>query len=207
MLFRKKKIKIEPEENKEIINIVEKYRDKDSNFNAKEMLKLYNVAKPKNKTDIKGWKYRLIDKYKPLSSLLINMQLTNGKVIQFVTTIQDFGFVFDKGYYIVDDKLKYFNVSSNMYALDYHEELCFPIQRNINISEIKEKLIDSDLIELKTAINPISLNKFMESTVIQKLLAGAEMEDSLRFIKVMVIITGIIGVVTLLLVLNMSGII
>jgi len=193
--------------NPKIEGIVKKYRETNSNYSAKEMIKIYNIAVPKNKLDIRGWKYKLINKYKPLSSFLINMQLTNGKLLQFVTTTKDFGFPFDKGFYIIDDKLKYYNESAQMYALDYHEELCFPIDRRINVGEIKSALIESDAIELETAVNPITLQKFMQSTVIQKLLAGAEMEDSLRFIKMMVIISLIIGAVTLLLCLNLSGII
>lgn len=194
-------------ENKKIESIIRKYRDDNSNYTAQEMLKLYNIAKPKNMLDIKRWKYKLINKYSPLSSFLINMQLTNGKVMQFVTKTQDFGFPFDKGFYIIDDKLKYFNESAKMYALDYHEELCFPIDRSIKIDEIRSALIESDAVELETAVNPVTLQKFMQSTVIQKLLAGAEMEDSLRFLKMLIIISVVLSGATLLLCLNLSGII
>jgi hypothetical protein len=70
---------------------------------------------------------------------------------------------------------------------------------------MKKIIYEDGDVELETAINPKSLQKFMESTVIQKLLAGAEMEDSMRKMKMYMIITMVITAVTLLLVLNMSG--
>ncbi len=45
----------------------------------------------------------------------------------------------------------------------------------------------------------------MESTVIQKLLSGAEMEDSMRKMKMYMIIVMVVTGVTLLLTINSSG--
>jgi hypothetical protein len=204
-LFKKKE-PIKPlEHNKQIEDIVIKYREKENQYSAKDMFKIYNHAVPKNKLDFKGYKHKLLSKYFPLQTIMVNMQLTNGFHMQFIVRIKNGGFVFDNGFYIVDDKLKYYNASTKMWCLNYHEELCFPVSQTINITDIKESLIENDDVELETAVNPISLQKFMESTVIQKLLAGAEMEDSLRMIKIIVICSGMISFVTLLLVANMSG--
>ena len=205
-LFKKKQNQEEPKHNKKMEEAVKMYK-KGQYVKPKEMFKMYDIGKMKNMTDIKGFKHKILNKYFPLNTLMINMQLTNGQLMQFIVKIKDGGFVFDNGFYIIDDEKKYYNATSNKWCLDYHEELCFPINKKININEIKNAILESNEVELETAINPVSLQKFMESTVIQKLLSGAEMEDSLRFIKTIMIINIIITVVSLLLIANMSGLI
>ena len=174
------------------------------NYDPKEVIKHYKINH-KKWTDITGMKYRLMSKYHPLSTIKVNMELTNGEVMPFVTRIKDGGFVFDNGWYIIDEKYKYYDNNAKLYCFDYHEELCLPINKKIKLDEIKKKIYEDEDVELETAINPKSLQKFMESTVIQKLLAGAEMEDSMRKLKMFMIITMIVTIVTLLLVVNMSG--
>jgi hypothetical protein len=202
----KKKEKPITKSNEKTAKISESYRKENKNFPAKEMLKLYNITKPKNMFDIRGQKYKLLNKYSPLSTVFINMELTNGKRIQFITKVIDGGFKFDKGFYIIDDELKYYMETSKLWAFDYHEELCFPINRKINVNEIKD-LFSGDDVELETAINPLSLQKFMESNIIQKLLAGAELDNALKFIKMGIILIGLGVLISLVILISMSGII
>ena len=205
MIWKKDK-KIKQKKNEKLQNIIKEYKSNKNQFQAKEMLKLYNQCKPKNMFDIKGHRNKLISKYKKLSAFLINMQLSNGNTMQFIVKVTDGGFRFDKGFYIIDDELKYFMATSNMYALDYHEELCFPVSRKIEVSNLKDELIQSNDVELKTTINPVSLEYFMQSSVIQKLLSGAELDQALRFIKMGVIIIGIAVFIILLINLSLAGI-
>lgn len=188
----------------DIENVVNGHLDKKQNFNPKEVLKQYKINK-KSITDIKGMKYRLMSKYHPLSTIKVNMELSNGEVMPFCIKVVNGGFVFDDGYYIIDEKYKYFDNNARLWCFDYHEELCFPVNKKINLSGLKKVIYEDADVELETAINPKSLQKFMESTVIQKLLAGAEMEDSMRKMKMYMIITMIITGVTLLLTVNASG--
>ena len=198
-MFWNKNKKDKKKNNEKLQSIVKEYKQNRNQFQAKEMLKLYNQSKPKNMFDIKGHKNKLISKYNKLSAFVINMQLTNGNVMQFIVKVTDGGFKFDKGFYIIDDEQKYYLATTNMYALDYHEELCFPIKRTIDINSIKDELIQSDDVELKTAINPVSLQSFMESSVIQKLLAGAELDNALKVIKWMVILIMLgVGIILLI---------
>lgn len=206
MFWKKKNNQEIKKDNAKLQNIIKTYKKDKVQFKAKEMLKLYNQCKPKNMFDIKGHRNKLISKYKKTSAFLINMQLTNGNVMQFIVKITDGGFKFDKGFYIVDDEQKYYMTTSNMFALDYHEDLCFPIKRTIDINTIKDELTSSDDVELKTAINPVSLQYFMESSVIQKLLAGAELDSALKFIKIMVILIGIISLISFLVTLSIAGV-
>lgn len=179
--------------------------NKDANFDPKAVLKAYKINKKRSFLDMRGFKYKLWSKYHPLATIKVNMELSNGEVFPFVVKLTNNGFVFDGGWYIIDEKYKYFDNNAKLWAFDFHEELCFPVNKKIKISEIKKKIYEDGDVELETAINPKSLQKFMESTVIQKLLAGAEMEDSLRRMKMYNIITLVITGVTLLLVVNMSG--
>jgi hypothetical protein len=201
--FGKKESPVLP--NEQIEEIVKKYAEGGYQYKANEMLTLYEIAKPKGMLDFRAWKYKLMVKYSPLATVLINMQLTTGEHISFIVKIKEGGFVFDKGFYIIDDKMKYYNISAKLWCFDYHEELCFPISRIINITNVKNALIKSEDVELETAINPVSLNSFMQSTVIQKLLQGAELEDSLKFMKLMIIINAVIGVIVLLLSIKNAG--
>lgn len=191
-------------ENPEIEEIVKKYKD-GANYKAKDMYTIYNQAKPKNMLDFKAWKYKLQNKIFPVQMMLINMQLETGHFMQFQAKIKDFGFVFAGGFYIIDQEIAYYNSSAKMWALDYHESLCFPVKRTINVKELKDSLIKSGQVELESTMNPISLQKFMESTVIQKLLAGAELDATLGFLKILGIVNGILTLVVLFLSLKNAG--
>lgn len=178
--------------------------NKDQNFDPKGVLQHYIINKKKI-TSIKGMKYRLMSKYHPLSTVKVNMELSNGEVMPFCIRLHNGGFVFDGGWYIIDEKCKYYDNNAKLWCFDFHEELCFPVDKKINLAKIKKAIYEDNDIELETAINPKSLQKFMESTVIQKLLAGAEMEDSMRKMKIYMIITLVVTGVTLLLTINASG--
>lgn len=179
--------------------------NKNRNYNPKENFKNYKINKQKKITDIRGLKYKLMSKYHPLSTIKVNMELSNGEMMPFVVKITNGGFVFDGGWYIIDEKYKYYDNNANLWCFDFHEELCFPIDKKINLGEIKKIIYEDKDVELETAINPKSLQKFMESTVIQKLLAGAEMEDSMRRMKMYMIIILVVTGITLVLTVNSSG--
>jgi hypothetical protein len=176
------------------------------NANPKEIFKQYKINKKQKFTDIKGLKYKLMSKYHPLSTIKVNMELTNGSVMPFVVRIVNGGFIFDGGFYIIDEQYKYYDTNARLWCFDYHEELCFPVDKKINLSELKKAIYEDNDVELETAINPKSLQKFMESTVIQKLLAGAEMENAMGKMKMYMIIVMVVTGVTLLLTVNSSGI-
>jgi hypothetical protein len=199
--------KKEPEQlpNEQIEDIVKQYRS-GKQFKAKEMLVLYEQAKPKNMLDFRGWKYKLYNKFFPASIILVNMQLTTGQHLQFMVRVRDGGFVFSGGFYIVDDQMKYYNMSAKLWAYDYHEELTFPITRKINVNELKESLLQSDDVQLETAINPVSLQKFLESSIIQKLLAGQELDAAMALMKLLMIVSLIINIVTLVVSLKAAGV-
>ena len=195
---------------KDIINLINKKVDKhkeiDEQISSQEMLKLYSDLKPENLADITKIKNKLTNQYNQLNSILVNMQMTNGEYVQFVAKInKNLGFSYNNGYYLDDDNMQYYNSSAKMCALDYHQELCFQIKRTINIIEIKDNVLISEDVKLVTAINPVSRNFFMESEVIQKVLAGGVIEESIKFQKIMIIVNLAVGCINTLLLLNVSG--
>jgi hypothetical protein len=196
--YRKKK-PVEQTHNQFVEQVVKQWKEEEKNYSAKEMYKVYNISKMKNWLDFKTMKYKLTSALHPLSSVMINMQLSNGTIYQFIAEVKNGGFSFDKGFYLIDDNIKQWNVSSKIFMFSYHEELCFPIKTSINIAEVKKSLFQSNEVELETAVNPVSLDAFMRSSVIEKLLKGDAIEDGLRFIKTMSIIILIICCVILLL--------
>ena len=205
----KKSVKPKPQEFKEVtLNYTQVLIDrttKDQNFDPKAVLKSYKINKKRSFMDVKGFKYKLMSKYHPLSTIKVNMELSNGEMFPFCIKLTNGGFVFDDGWYIIDEKYKYYDNNAKLWCFDFHEELCFPVDKKIKITQLKNKIYEDGDVELETAINPKSLQKFMESTVIQKLLAGAEMEDSMRRMKMYMIITLVIVGVNLLLMINHSG--
>lgn len=190
----------------EIDKIVDNYKQKETNYKAKELFKVYDELKLNNIFDQKKLRNKLINKYFPLKTVMINMQLMNGQVMQFIVKVDNYGFSFNEGFYLIDDDCKYYNTSSKLWCFDYHEELCFPIKRTIKINNIKKEIVESDEIELETAINPVSLNGFIKSTVIQKVLAGGELEDSMRFMKTMNILNLILSAICILMLANLMGV-
>ena len=185
--------------------IIKGHVNQEQNFDPKEVWKQYKINKGNIFKNFTGLKYKWISKHHPLSAIKVNMELSNGEMMPFVTKLKEGGFLFDNGWYIIDEKYKYYDNNANLWCFDYHEELCFPVGKRINIGKMKKNIYESDAVELETAINPKSLQKFMESTVIQKLLAGAEMEDSMKKMKMYMIIVLVITAVSLLLQINSSG--
>ena len=203
--MKKPKVEAPKEETLNYTQVLIDRTNKNQNFNPKAVLKSYKINKKRNFVDVRGMKYRLMSKYHPLATIKVNMELSNGEVFPFVIRLTNGGFLFDGGWYIIDEKYKYYDNNAKLWCFDYHEELCFPVDKRIKITALKKAIYEDGEVELETAINPKSLQKFMESTVIQKLLSGAEMEDSMRKMKMYMIITMIVTGVTLLLTINASG--
>ena len=147
-----------------------------------------NLLRHNNLLDISGWKKELKDKYNPDKTFLINMQLRNGMHTRFLVVLGDKYFEYEDGRYIIDDDYKYYDVGSRIYNLDYHQDCCLPLKRKFNMREIEKAVSSSKDVDTETSINPKSLRIFMESDIIQKVIAGEEAEKHMKFVKFMLII-------------------
>ena len=141
--------------------------------------------------DVKGkWKrWRL--KLQPEKSYLINMELRNGNYSTFVVYTAKNTFTYMKGEYIIDDEMKYYDVSSGLYCLDYHQDLSLPIKRKIPFNDIRKVITATGLTEVETAINPISLKHFQESNLIQGVMKGQELDEAIKQLKLLAIISAV----------------
>ncbi|MGM0495437.1 MAG: hypothetical protein ACQERX_02120 [Bacillota bacterium] len=167
--------------------------------------KPYNVTKHKSWSDIKGILKSIKIKLNPEKAMLINMELDNGEHTQFTTFINKNHFVRNKKLYIIDDELKYYNISANMWCLDYHESLSIPIKRDLELTKLKREMIDKGITDVDKAINPSNLKQFIDDAVIEKVMKGQKMDDFFHFIKIMVIIIAIMSFLTLALFIKESG--
>jgi len=188
---------------------VKKERDRlklEIKLEKKHRARIINQIKDHGFFDIKGRIRSLKDKFFPERSYLINMELRNGNFSCFLIIPQKDSFKYMKGEYIIDSSMKYFNVSSQIWCLDYHQDISIPIKRRVNIAALKKNIKVPGVIDVDTAINPVSLRDFIESEVIQKVMKGEELDNFFRFMKMATIILLIICGLTFILMLKSSGI-
>lgn len=186
--FRKvQKIKKQLDQYKKELSI-----NKDS-FKVLELRKkislMINLVKKKSMLDFKGIKREKLDAKNPGKSIMVNMQLRNGTHTHFLVILEWIYFDFQEGRYLIDDTYKYYDVDSKIYFLDYHQDCCLPIQRNLDINElhkaVREKTKD---ITTEVRINPKSLKIFMTSDIIQKVMKGGDLEEFFNMIKLRITI-------------------
>lgn len=160
--------------------------------------KSINLVRKKSMLDMAGWKREWNDRKKPGKTFMVNMELRNGFHTHFFVLLEHKYFDYEDGRYLIDDSFKYYNVATKIYCLDYHQDICIPLKRKIDVNGIQKKLMDNNEIETETSIDPKSLKIFIESDIIQKAMKGAEMDEWIRFIKSMlIIITVICGAILL----------
>lgn len=193
-----------------IINL-KKIRDQhkkayEDNIKLKTATEKVDFIKKQGLLDIAGWQREWADRKKPHQSFIANFELRNGMFASVYVKLSKEWFDYEDGRYIIDDDLKYYSVSSKCYMLDYHQDCAIPLRRRFNVNLVKEQLANSnnDEIQTETAINPTSLKIFMESDIIQKIMKGAEMEQWIKFIKLMLIVIVVICAVILLILLKLS---
>ncbi len=136
---------------------------------------------------------------------LINMQMRNGMHRSFVISTRQNEFKFQKGTYIIDTEARYYSIDNKRFCLDYHQDISLPLHRNLDVHKIKKKLQDDEEYEVETAINPFILQEFMVAKVAEGVMKGQAIDDYLRKMRMMVMITMISSICVLLLQLVGGG--
>lgn len=167
------------------------------------VIKQYNQI---NQSRIEILKYNLKTIFSKGKPYLIDMELRNGHYTRFIVFIKDDKFIYKDGTYIIDDDLKFLDESSGLFCLSYHQDLVLPVARKIFVNEIKTSIEMTGVSEVEAAVNPLTLERFIKSEVIQKVLKGAEMDEIFRFLKMMAILSFIGIVVVILILLKTTGI-
>lgn len=167
--------------------------------------KPYDPLKPKGWLDFKGWYKKFKDNSDSRSTYLINMELRNGMSDLFIVFAKKDKFSYLGGNYIIDNDLKYYVASAKMYCLDYHQNCTIPIRRKIPFNDINKTIDNLTGLEIETALNPYTLNKFIESSVIEKVMQGHEMSEWMKRMMLILVITCLSSVIMLITFIIKSG--
>jgi hypothetical protein len=165
----------------------------------------FNPSVPLKVSDLKGYAKRIKYNFNTSKAMLINMELSNGDHTQFIAYPQKERFEYNKKMYIIDHQFKYYVHSAKMFCLDYHEDFVLPVKRRIPIDLMRKATASQGVTDIENATNPSTLKRFIESEIIEKVMKGQEFEDALKFIKFVVIVGAIVGVVHLIIFVSKSG--
>jgi hypothetical protein len=172
---------------------------------AKDVLmKPFNPIKKKFLTmpQMKQW---WKTKMHPQEALMITMELRNGQHDCFVVVPTGQSFFYKKGTYILDNELKYYHMGARMHALDYHQDFAMPIRKSIPVNEISKALASSQVSEIIYATNPLTLENFLVSKIAEGIMKGQQIDEYLKQMKLILIITMVSSVLMLLLFVVKSG--
>lgn len=159
------------------------------------------AKKPPIERRIKDW---YINKFKNKQKFLINMELSNGNHRSFLVVPNGGVFRYSGKTYVIDQKMKYWNIDSGINSLDYHEELSMPIKRVIPVESLKKVTSVTEYKDIRMALNPQNLKNFMSSAVTEKVLRGS-VDDAIRRIFVIAVIICLITAAHLILYMQKSG--
>ncbi len=170
--------------------------------------KPYQPLKAKSKMDYfsyRFWKGKVLDKYFADSITLVNMELMNGFHRTFVVKESDEGFTFRGKKFLFDDQYKYYNIDARLYAYDFHEGLTMAIKRKVPLTNIKKSIENLD-IDVKYAINPATLQRFITAKIAEGVMKGTQLDEFLRKLNMFIIVILVAVLVHLALFLYASGI-
>lgn len=172
-----------------------------------ELLVPYNYIEEKKGLSLHAIREKWTMRMNRSSAILINMELNNGDFMQFVANIEKGHFKFAGKTYIIDVALQYYLISARMYCLDYHESFTMPIKRRIPIKEIQKSMTSSKLNEehIFYATNPKTLENFLTSSTIEKILSGGQLDAWLRQCRLLLIIILFVVVIHMLLFVFKTG--
>jgi len=188
----------------------------------------------RNKLTVRYWIDRRKAKKQPHKVVLVRMELNNKKIREFLVP-QTESFVYNGARYIFDHKSIYQNLDAGgIWCYDFHESLCLPIKKDvkftseieklvtsinstaskqlakpvdksIDVNEIKDSIEASGVIETETSINPSVLQRLIESEIAQGVLRGATMGTVMKVILILLIIIVLIVAIDTIVDVTSSG--
>ena len=133
--------------------------------------------------------------------IVCNIELNTGDHEQVPVKVVGKSFKIYGKRYLVNEEFLYYNRTFKMWCGDWHEDCSIQISRVIPAQEIKKQLQDAEL-EVVNNVNPLILEEFTTSEVIQKVFQGQALSKLFSFLKVMMILCLIASAGTLLLMLR-----
>lgn len=170
--------------------------------------KKYDIIKDPGKIyDLTKWIRRIKNRLFPDRTYLINMELRNGMHKSFLILSTQDKFYFMEGRYIIDDDLKYYNISCGCYALDYHQDFAMPVRRKISPNTLKSamKEVQGDDMKIDNATNPSTLDRFIESEMAKKVMEGQELATMLKRLFAVGLITMFAVVIHMIVFMKKTG--
>jgi len=197
-MIKKKTITKKSEPKPELKDLIEEQAKENRNYTA-----LPDGAK--KHVPSKDLKQKVKDRMNPERTFLVNFELRNGDHTQFfLNTAQDH-FDYLGGQYIIDETLKYYNISASHYCLDYKQGFCLPLKRTWNTKAIQETIESSGLIQCGASTNPSSLDQFIKSKIAEGIMKAQEIDEFFKSIKFIVIVTCFASIISCLILVQQSG--
>jgi len=156
----------------------------------------------------KSFKAKVKEFFDPTQMILINMELSAGDHAWFYIDVNNKRFHYKGGVYVIDTEMKYYVLQTKCYCLDYHQDFVLPIKRHFDVAAITKTMDATQSVSLDKipqATNPYTLKKFIDSEVIEKVLAGQQLSDTLRSLKLLAAISAIASVLMLIVYMFKSG--
>jgi hypothetical protein len=132
--------------------------------------------------------------FKRGTKFLIQMHMENAQVFTFTIKAKE-KFTWRKGVYVIDENCKRWNANCKLFELHYHERCSIPFSIEFSHTETKNKLKEIESVDL--AVNPETLEIYIHSQFIQKIMQGADMEKLFGFLKIAAVITILEGIITI----------
>jgi hypothetical protein len=148
---------------------------------APEELKKYFYGDKLPKISLHYIKYIWQTQWHRNKTILVRFFLTNGKTSEFVISPSTPFFEYNGGVYIIDSDYMKEDITSGYSILIYHQKLSVPLPINPNIDNIKNMIASNkDSKDIQENINPRTLKSVVNATVIQKVLAGGQIEGTFQ---------------------------
>ncbi len=206
MKKKKKIIKIKKDKPEKDIKVkIDLSKLKEGEDKISTLLKSYNPLKAASKFNVKYWKNFFMEKFWPHKTVLVNMELINGFHKMFLVKENDGGFNYDNKKYIFDSESKYYIIDGKIWCYDFHENLDIPIKRIIPLTDIKKALEHSQLTEVEYATNPATLERFIVARIAEGIMKGQQLDEVMKKLMIICIITMVSSLMMLLLFLIKSG--
>jgi len=167
--------------------------------------KEHNFVKSKSWFNPKGLKTKYTEMMSPELTMLIRMELRTGNHEEFIIKASHDYFIYNAAKYIIDNNCRYYVASSKMYAMDYHQDFSLPFKRHIDIEHVRKLIAAGNLTEVEEATNPILLEKFQTSSVMEKMMKAQEMDEYFKQQRLVSLVTVVSTLLTLALLVYSTG--
>jgi len=137
---------------------------------------------------------------------VVTMEMNSGDQWTKYVVERDGGFLYNDGFYILDNSAKVYNQAYGCYHWFFHESCALPVKVDIDVNSLHQAIDQGTSSDIALAVHPTVLRKALLSDIAKKIVAGQQLDDMLKTVTRIVIINLIVTAIIALVVLNMSGV-